>query len=218
MTIQSTRPKSRARVAVAAPDTEAERRAFLDQAIQALRREVPEALEWLFHGDPPSLRWQGDPDPVDPRLARGWLVLADQRQDPDPSDEQVRQASLLDAESRASLAIWLLRTWITFDTTLAPALTDARRQELRAMAEKAAAIAKRFGRGGTDPGERYQQLIAQESSHEPATAWPHRGLLALVAACSDPDTLDTLRPIVAQYQDAWGAERPRRSRLLGTIG
>jgi len=173
---------------------------FWQQAIEALRQDVPDNLDWLFAEDPPLLRWRDDGADIDPRLAKGWLVLAARRDDVEPTETQRRQASLIQSDDTAALAMWLLKTWIAFDTAPAPELTDERRRELRDIAERAAQVARRFNRGGTDPEARYQQLLEQEARSEPSSALPHRGLLALVAACADPETAGvTIRPEVEAY-------------------
>ncbi len=167
--------------------SDSERDQFLHEAIEALRQEVPESLEWLFADDPPALRWRSDGAPADPRLARGWLVLANRRDEVEPTDRQRQQASLIHCQDAAALARWLLKAWIALDTApTATEPTDARRRELRKIAELAAEVARRFHRAGTDPEARYRQLVEQEGRSEASSALSHRGLLALVVVCADP--------------------------------
>lgn len=187
-----------------------DRDAFLAEAVETLRREIPEDLEWLPWRRLPPMRWRGDGAPVDARIPRGWLVAAAARGEPEPDAETRRRAALFEPVDAAALGAWLLRAWIVYDTA-APELTEARKAELRATAEKAAQLARRFGRGGTDAEARYRLLLDQEGAGAPPSALPHQGLLAVVAACAD-------RPVaiaeVERYLAQWQAERPARCRAL----
>ena len=189
-----------------------ERDEFQTEAIETLRREVPEDLEWIPWRKLPAQRWRGDDTSVDERVPRGWLVMAAEHADPRPNVRIRQQAALFTPETGAALATWLLRAWIEYDTTVT-GLSEARKVELRGMAEKAAQLAQRLGRGGTDPDERYQQLLTQEGNAPAPTALPHRGLLAVVAACGAPVAGD-LTADVDRYTAAWEDGRPARCRAL----
>jgi hypothetical protein len=186
-----------------------DRESFRAQAVEILRQEIPEDLEWLPWGDVPPMRWSGGGEPVEELIPRGWLVAAARRDEPQPDAELRRQAALFERGDAARLGAWLLRTWIEHDTAV-PELGEARKAELRAIAERAAELARRFGRGGTDPEERYQELLAQEANRPVASALPHRGLLAVVAACAD----DSVVAEVERYLEAWHRERPEQCRTL----
>jgi len=188
---------------------QAARDTFRAEAVEILRQEVPEDLEWLPLGDLPPMRWSGDGAPVDARIPRGWLVAAARRGLPEPDSELRRRAALFDRADAAGLGTWVLRAWIEHDTA-GFGLTDARKAELRAIAERAAALAQRLGRGGTDPEARYRQLLEQEGNRPAATALPHQGLLAVVAACADGGAVAD----VERYLSAWHGERPARCRAL----
>ncbi len=192
--------------------SDSERDSFLGEAIEALRQEVPESLEWLFADDPPSLRWRGDGAVADRRLARGWLVLADRRDDWRPTRQQRDQASLIHPEDGVALALWLLETWIGFDGSGPAKLTEERSRELREMAERAAEVARRFNRGGTDPEERYRQLVTQESRNEPGSALNHPGLPALIVACASSGDVRIRSRIETILND--GQERPELRDML----
>ena len=160
--------------------------------VERLRQEIPETLDWIPWGDQPPMRWATDDSPVDRRIPRGWLVLAFERQDPVPTDELWQQAKLFRADDAADLALWLLERWLAHDTTT-PELTAERRVELRGIAEKAARVAKRFGRGGSDPEERFRELLALEENRPAPSALPYRGLLAVVGACGDHRSVTAVR-------------------------
>ena len=155
---------------------------FETATLEALRQEVPESLEWLFVDGWPDVRWQ-DGDSADRRVAKGWMVLADRRQDAAPSAEQRGQAELLDAGDLADLALWILDAWIDHEAE-PPPISEARHQELKEMANRAAQLAQRMGRGGTDPGgtlgaapgpgSRSRSGVVLASSR-PAGAGPARG-------------------------------------------
>lgn len=189
--------------------SDTERDSFRTEAVEVLRREVPEDLEWLPWVAMPSLRWRGEGSDVEEVIPKGWLVAAAQRGEPEPDDGLVRRAALFDRGDAANLAVWLLRAWIEHDTTV-PELTPERKAELRAIAERAAEMARRFGRGGTDPEERYRQLLAQEDNRPAPTALPHQGLLAVVAACGD----GSVAADIEGYVSAWRTERPEQCRAL----
>ena len=186
-----------------------ERDAFLADAIAILRREIPEDLEWLPWRELPPMRWQSDGAPVDERIPRGWLMMAAGRGEPEPDDETRRHAELFDPADAEALGAWLLRAWIDHDSA-APELTEERKAELRALAERAAEMARRFGRGGTDSDERYRQLLAQEEARPAPSALPHQGLLAVVAACPGGSVAGEVTRYVAKWQE----ERPARCRAL----
>ncbi len=182
---------------------------FRAEAVESLRQEIPEELEWLPWGELPPMRWGGDRAPVAEVIPRGWLVAAARLGRPEPNADQRRRAALFDRDDATALAAWLLRAWIAHDTAV-PVLDDARKDELRAIAERAAELARRFGRGGTDPEERYRQLLAQEDSRPAPSALPHQGLLAVVAACDD----GAVAADVEHYLSAWHGERPAQCRAL----
>ncbi len=186
-----------------------DRERFLAEAVEVLRREVPEELEWLAWNEAPALRWRSDAAPVDARIPRGFMVAAAERGEPEPDGAMRSKAALFDRGDAAALGAWLLRAWIAHDTAV-PELTDARKAELRAIAERAAALAQRLGRGGTDPEERYRQLLAQEDNRPAPSALPHQGLLAVVAACADA----TVAPDVERYLEAHRRDRPAQCRAL----
>ena len=189
--------------------TNADRDAFLVDAVATLRREIPEDLEWLSWDELPSMHWAGDSAPVDERIPRGWLVAAALCGNPEPDADLRARAAIFDRGDAAALGAWLLRAWIEHDTAV-PELSEARKTELRAIAERAAEMAKRFGRGGTDAGERYRQLLAQEASAPAPSALPHKGLLAVVAACGDGSVVGD----VERYLSRWQGERPAQCRAL----
>ncbi len=136
-------------------------------------------------------------------------VAAFKRGDPEPDDELRQRAALFDRGDAEALGTWLLRAWIEHDTE-SPELSEERKAELRAIAERAAEMAKRFGRGGTDPEERYRQLLAQEDSRPAPSALAHLGLLAVVAACAGDEAVAE----VERYLTAWHEERPEQCRAL----
>ncbi len=186
-----------------------DRDAILTEAVATLRREIPEDLEWLPWRRLPAMRWRGDRAPVDERIPRGWLVTAAGRESPEPDADLSARAALFDPGDAAALGTWLLRAWIEHDTA-APELSEARKTELRAIAERAAEMARRFGRGGTDAQQRYRQLLAQEDARPAPSALPHQGLLAVVAACGDASVAGD----VERYLKAWQAERPAQCQAL----
>jgi len=186
-----------------------DRATFEARAIARLRQEIPEHLDWLRWHDLPPLLWIGDQAAVDPRAPRGWLVSAERRGLPQPDAELRQAAALFDRGAATTLGAWLLRAWIEHDT-LVPGLTEARRVELRAIAERAAQMAARFGRGGADPEDRYRQLLAQEENRSAPSALPHQGLLAIVAVCADGN----IAADVERYLSGWQSERPVQCRAL----
>ena len=188
---------------------DSERDSFRAEVVEVLRREVPEDLEWLRWDEIPRMRWQCDGSVVEDVIPKGWLVEAAQRTEPVPDDTMTKRAALFDRTDAAAFGAWLLRLWIAHDTSL-PELTPERRVELRGMAARAAELARRMGRGGTDPEERYRQLLAQEDHRPAPTSLPYRGLLAVVAACADP----RVAADVEHYISAWQGERPARCRAL----
>ena len=195
--------------------TDTNRDAFLEASIQTLRREVPEELEWLFAGELPQLKWQDDTD-TDPRLLKGWLTAADGRGSVEPSAEQKERAGLLSAQSRGEVALWLLRVWMANDTQETSEPSEARKAELREMAEKAAEMSRRFGRGGTDPEERYRQMLAQEGNAAPSSSLPHKGLLSLVAVCG-AEVSDTLGKDIENYVGSWQGQRDEQCQALRSL-
>ncbi len=180
-----------------------------EDAIACLRREVPEHLEWIPWAELPALQWRDDRTPVDARIPKGWLVLAAQRSNPEPDAVLQQAAELFEPAGAVFLGAWMLRAWIEHDT-YRDELTEERRRELRAIAEKAAVLAERFGRGGTDPEERYQQMLATEENRPEPSALPHQGLLASVAVCAD----GTVAPLIETYLSTWHRERPEQCRAL----
>ena len=184
---------------------------FLEEAIQVLRRGVPDELDWLPFGDLPPLRWRGG-GAVDPRIPKGWLVEAAQQVAVLPDGMMVGRARLFDEGNAADLALWLLEAWVQHDT-VTPELVEERKEELRGMAEKAASLARRFGRPGGDPEERYRQLLRQEQNRAVPSALPHRGLLSVVAACGT----DSILPILEGYLQRWQEDRPEQCELLREV-
>lgn len=187
----------------------ADRDSFRAEAVEILRQEIPEDLEWVPWHELPQVRWHGDQARVEGRIPRGWLVAAARRGEPEPDAKMRGRAALFDRGAAAVLGAWLLRAWIEHDTAVRE-LTEERKAELWVIAEKAAELAKRFGRGGSDAQERYRQLLAQEDGAPVPSALPHQGLLAVVAACGDATVVDE----VERYLRAWKAERPAQCRAL----
>ncbi len=186
-----------------------ERESFRAEAVRTLRRQVPDDLEWLFRGELPALSWSGDGGRVEEVIPRGWLVAAALRGVPEPDAEMRRRAALFEGAGAAAFGAWLLGAWIERDTAV-PGLTDARRDELRAIAERAAGLARRLGRGGTEPEERFRQLVAQEGNRTAPSALEHRGLLAVVAVCAGAEVV----PEVESYLAAQHRQRPAQCRAL----
>ena len=185
-----------------------ERQAFEHEAREVLRQEIPEDLEWLPWKDLPALRWS-DGDAVAPEVSKGWLVAAAQRVDPEPDDGLRQSAALFDPHDAATLGYWVLHRWIEHDTRF-PELTEARRSELREIAERAAELARRLGRQGTVVDDRFRQLMRQEQNRAAPSALPHQGLLAIVGVCAD----SAVGPDVEQYLETWRQERPDQCRAL----
>lgn len=191
-----------------------DRQDLLDQAIRVLRREIPEDLEWFFRQPLPPLRWARDQAAMDGRLIKAWLVTAIERNDPQANAEQRRRALRVDPSDRQALAKWLLSTWMRHDTERSE-ITEARRVELHQMAEKAAELARRFGRDGQDAAERYRQLVEQESAQQAPSALPYRGVLAWVAACAAESTFeDEIASSVERYVATWQDRRPDQCQAL----
>ena len=186
-----------------------ERAGLEARAIEILRQEVPEELEWVPWREIPKMHWAEDDSAVDERIPKGWLVLAARRGEPEPDEQVSRDAALFAGASAEALGAWLLRTWIEHDTT-ENELTEERKSELRAMAERAASLAQRLGRGGTDPEERYRQMLAQETNRPAPSSLPHKGLLAIAAACAGGEVARD----VESYLAARHRERPEQCRAL----
>lgn len=182
---------------------------FNAEMVEVVRREIPEALDWLDLADLPPLRWREDGSVVDAIVQRGWLVTAFTCDKPRATTVLHHQTHLFERESTAAFGRWLLQAWIAHDTET-PTISDARRIELRATAEQAAQLASRFGRDGTDPEERFGQLLQQEENRAAPSALPYRGLLSVVEACAD----DTITEVITSYLAQHSRERPDQSRLL----
>ncbi len=180
-----------------------------DLTVERLRQEIPDVLDWIPWGDLPALRWAADDSPVDRRVPRGWLVLAFERRNPLPDGDLLQQTALFRADDAADLANWLLEGWLALEAAV-PEPTAERRAELRGIAEKAARVAKRFGRGGSAPDERFRQLLAQEENRPPSSALPYRGLLAVVGACGDHRAIASAHAFLTTRHP----ERPDACRVL----
>ncbi len=191
-----------------------DRTRFRDAALASARQEVPETLEWIPWRDVPSVRWRDDGTLVDAVVVRGWLVKAALRDDPTPDDEMRRSSALLDDEDTMTLASWLLDQWIAHDTDVPVPITHRRKDDLRAIATKAAELATRLGRGGTDPEERYDGLLVQEANRAAPSALPYQGMLALVAAYADRGPESDVARQVHCYLNTHREARPAQCRAL----
>lgn len=159
---------------------------FEAQIREVLRDELPEILDEIPWDDAPSMRWADGGD-VPPEIVRGWLSAAVIRDDPEPTAEQRAQAQLFDESSRQALSAWIEKVLASLDRP-APALSEERLAQLREQAESAAALARKFGRGGTDPEERFRQLVELYGGESrPVAAF--RGLLAVADPCRTAFTI-----------------------------
>jgi len=190
--------------------SEAEKDAFREVTVGSLRQGIPDDLDWLPLGEAPTQRWRDDGSDVDGVIVRGWLVEAVRRESPEPDESFRRYSELLSPDTSAHLAGWVLDRWIGHDTAQPPALTDARRGQLRTLAEQAAELSRRFGRPGGDPEERYQQLLEQEANWQPTSGLPYCGLLSIVASCGGEALIDD----VAHYVASWHADRSEQCACL----
>ncbi len=188
-----------------------------DLAMSTLRQELPEDIEWIPWTSMPRLHWHEDGSLADERIVRGWLIAAVLRGAPTPDLEMTRHAACFDPDDDAMLATWLLDAWIAHDTTPVPPLTDERHEALRDIAARGAELAVRLGREGKDPAARYRELVAVENNHLAPSGHPHKGLLAVVAACTNGDVVQRIRETVARYRDTWSATRPARCRALADM-
>lgn len=152
------------------------REAFEAQVREVLRDELPEILDEIPWHDAPSLHWQDGGD-VPPEIVRGWLSAAVIRDDPEPSAEQRAQAQLFDEWSRKALSRWIEEVLASLDRP-ASSLSEERLAQLREQAKTAAMLARKLGRGGTDPGERFRQLVELHGG-ESRSSEAFRGLKAL---------------------------------------
>lgn len=152
---------------------------FEAQAREVLRNELPEILDEIPWNDAPSTRW-ADGGNVPPEIVRGWLSAAVIRGVPEPSVKQQAQAQLFDASSRKALSGWIEEVLASLDRP-ASSLSEERLAQIKEQAESAAALARKFGRGGTDPEERFRQLVALHGDKS-RSAEAFRGLLATQAA------------------------------------
>ena len=143
---------------------------------EVLRDELPEILDEIPWNEVPSLHWADGGD-VPPEVVRGWLSAAVIRNDAQPSPEQRAQSQLFAESSRKTLSKWIGEVLAALGRP-ASGLSDERLAQLREQAESAAALARKLGRGGTDPEERYRQLVELHSG-ESNSAEPYRGLRAL---------------------------------------
>jgi len=186
-------------------------------AVETLRREIPEELRWLPLGEAPVVRWASDRgeavggEAVDPVIIRGWLVAAAEGEG-QPVAKLVLQSALFEDESAADLALWLLQAWIHHDTYV-PEMTEARRAELYQMAKTAAELAARLGRGGTDPEERFRQLVDQAERRPEPSALPYAALLAVVSATGD----ERARSEIDRYLEQWDQTRPQQVEAMQQV-
>lgn len=146
---------------------------------EVLRDELPEILDEIPWNDAPSMRWADGAD-VSPEIVRGWLSAAVIRDDSERSTEQKAQAQLFETSSRKTLSSWIEEVMASLDRP-ASGLSEERLAQLRGQAESAAALARKLGRGGTDPEERFRQLVELHDG-ESRSAEAFRGLRALIEA------------------------------------
>ena len=192
------------------------RESFCAEVLAYKGQEIPDALDWLSWQDGPTIRWDENQIPISSPILRGWVLMASARGNPEPDDEQRAQAALLGRGDAEIFGRWLLGRWIEYDVR-APELSPAREASLRALAEHAAALATRFGRPGTDPDQRFHQLLAQEENRPPPSALPYQGLLAIVAVCGGDEVVRDVDRFLARWHATRVASCGALLRMLSWV-
>ena len=88
--------------------------ALLAEAVKGLKAKLPPALDWFGFDQLPALAW-ADLSPVDPRIPRWWVVLANKVKNPDGSGLIDLYLGTLAADSAAALGRFALTSWIAQD-------------------------------------------------------------------------------------------------------
>ena len=88
---------------------------LLAEAVKGLKAKPPASLSWFDSGLLPSVRWT-DGTPVDGRIVRWWVVLADKLKNPSGQGLIDRYLGLLEPGDAAVLGTTVLRVWVERDT------------------------------------------------------------------------------------------------------
>ena len=94
------------------------------EAQAGLKKKLPKGLDWFPFDALPECRWRANGGQVDPQVLRWWIVLACKLKAPGGNPLITRYLDLLDADSRQSLGLFVLRAFIHQDSR-GPTLAEA---------------------------------------------------------------------------------------------
>ena len=132
---------------------------LLAEAVKGLKASAPASLAWFDFGLLPSVRW-ADGTPVDERVVRWWVVLADKLKDPSGQGLIDRYLSLLEPVSAGALGTVVLKAWVAQDTRH-PADADSRAYAAAMGPERHQLMQEWYARVRSDPN-RSAELAAVE--------------------------------------------------------
>lgn len=187
-------------------DTLLDRDALLVESSRRAAKLTPPA--WLGQLALPALRWS-DGVPVDPALARAWLITAHKDKKPEPSPMLRFIAAQLDRVEAATFATLVLRAFIEHDTRRQP-LTEDADAALRARASQHVVW---FG----GDAEAVYTALRDHAELAQSTAIADKGVLAVVAAMGGAEIADEVRDYLRRWYGWRAAQCKALLQMLGWV-
>lgn len=180
--------------------------ALLQQAQKGLQTKIPVSITWLKKEMIPALTWQDD-SPVDSRIIYWWIVFAAKLKDPKTHPILQCYIKLLSMTSQQQLGLFILKSFITYDT---------RKYSLEQATEKAKleapnhlAMAKRAYLNYPEEYPQYQHIVEQDIIDRLTKVYLSyciddlaincRGILALVIGINGYQARELLLNYIKQY-------------------
>lgn len=193
------------------------REQLLEDALKADRRPT-RSMAWFLLEEVPDVRWATDNQPIDRVVLEWWMLQCVRFESTTCSPIMRRALGMCRRDDTLRLAHFILDTWIKFDTDV-PDRADLE-QRVRAQAESLFKIFKRPEKSSPssaiDVEAQVQRMIAAElrDIQRQQSAYPERGLLALVAAFGDGGCVEKMEATIHSYS---GNRVPQAKALLEVV-
>ncbi len=176
------------------------------RALAERKPKLPRSLTWLAIDSLPVLRWKRGKN-LDPAVQRALVLTAHKLKDPEPDAFLRHSVARLTKASRTAFGSALFERWLGFD------LRRRTPEEIDAyVPAQARTYMRNYGMDRTQ-AEKWARGDAERTL--PNSGTPHKGLLALVAACQTPGVSERVRA----YLDDWYGWRAAQCKaLLSMLG
>jgi hypothetical protein len=178
---------------------------LLTDAQKGLKRGMPDALSWFSFTDLPPVHWADNQLTVDSTILVWFIVQSYKQKSLEPNPLLQRYAQMWQESDRLAIGNFVLKQWITQDTS--PTYI---KEQAEFLAQKNVPTYAHYY-----PNKTQEQLYREHLNHLlsqcKGSAIKEKGILAIASACI---TGATAVPIVKKYLDTWYGNRSAQCNAL----